>query len=85
MSGIILIDLETPSPSANVNPATDVMNELNKIDEVSEVHRLEGNHDIFVRVNVSSKSELDNFVATKIKRIDWVKSTSTMLIIKDKK
>jgi len=56
-----------------------VLEELRKISEVSEAYIVYGVYDIVAKVEVSDVEELKNIISNKIRSIDYVRSTLTMI------
>ncbi len=56
----------------------DVMNDILKIDGVKEVMGTYGQYDIFVKVQVSTRPEIERIITKKIRAIENVISTTTL-------
>ncbi|MFL6418006.1 MAG: Lrp/AsnC family transcriptional regulator [Nitrososphaeraceae archaeon] len=72
-SAFLLINCDFPF-------SEDVINELGKIPEIVDVYRLHGMYDIIARVKSDTEEELNDVVKIRIRKIDKVKSTITMII-----
>jgi len=59
----------------------DVMNEILKIDGVKEVMGTYGVYDIFVKVQVATRKEIEELITKKIRKINNVISTTTLSVI----
>lgn len=59
----------------------DVMNDILKIDGVKEVMGTYGVYDIFVKVQVPTRNEIERVVTQKIRRVRNVISTTTLSVI----
>ena len=59
----------------------DVMNDILKIDGVKEVLGTYGQYDIFVKVQVPTRSEIELIITKKIRRVSNVLSTTTLSVI----
>lgn len=59
----------------------DVMNDILKIDGVKEVLGTYGQYDIFVKVQVSTRSEIELIITKKIRKVSNVLSTTTLSVI----
>lgn len=59
----------------------EVMAKLKQIDEVEEAHRVYGVYDTIVKVNAPSPEKLKEIITWKIRKIENVKSTLTMLVV----
>ncbi len=60
-----------------------MVNELRKIDAVKEVFIVYGVYDVIVKVEADSMDKLKEIVSWKIRRLDKVRSTLTMLVISE--
>ncbi len=59
----------------------EVLNDILKIDGVKEVMGTYGQYDIFVKVQVPSRSEIEKIITKKIRGIRNVVSTTTLPVI----
>lgn len=59
----------------------DVMNDILKIDGVKEVMGTYGVYDIFVKVQVTTRKEIEEVITKKIRKINNVISTTTLSVI----
>ncbi|MCK4583537.1 Lrp/AsnC ligand binding domain-containing protein [Candidatus Bathyarchaeota archaeon] len=66
---------------ARVQPAKDVQvyYKVKKLPEVEEVITTYGEYDIIVKVNVDSLEKLDEFVFHKLRTIEGVEATTTLI------
>jgi DNA-binding Lrp family transcriptional regulator len=62
-----------------------VVNELNKLSEFIDIYRVDVMYDIIAKVNVNSEEELHDITISKIRKIQGVKSTLTLVIVKHTK
>ncbi len=60
---------------------TEVMKELRNIQGVTEVHFVFGVYDIVVKVEAGSQSMVKEIITSKIRRLDKVRSTLTMMVV----
>ena len=58
----------------------DVLRELRKIEQVKEAYVVYGVYDIIVRVEAKDMEELRSIVTQRIRRIDDVRTTLTMVV-----
>ncbi len=58
-----------------------ILESLNKMKEVEEAYIVYGEYDIVVKVNVEQLKDLDPFLTEKIRNIDGVQMTSTMIAL----
>lgn len=61
----------------------EVLNDILKIGGVKEVMGTYGQYDIFVKVQVSSREEVEKIITKKIRAVRNVISTTTMPVIPD--
>jgi DNA-binding Lrp family transcriptional regulator len=66
---------------AKMGHEIDVMNDILKIDGVKEVLGTYGQYDIFVKVQVPTRSEIELIITKKIRRVSNVLSTATLSVI----
>ncbi|MGC8569388.1 MAG: Lrp/AsnC ligand binding domain-containing protein [Nitrososphaeria archaeon] len=59
----------------------DVLQKLRAIPEIEEAHRVYGVYDTIVKVNAPSPEKLKEIITWKIRKIENVKSTLTMLVV----
>jgi len=59
----------------------EVMNDILKIDGVKEVMGTYGVYDIFVKVQVTTRKEMEEVITKKIRKINNVISTTTLSVI----
>lgn len=59
----------------------DVMNDILKIDGVKEVLGTYGQYDIFVKVQVQTRNEIELIITKKIRKVSNVLSTTTLSVI----
>lgn len=72
--GYVLLDCDLGSEE-------DVLDELQRIPEVTEASPIYGPYDIIVRVKSDSMEKLREVVTWQVRRIDHVKSTVTLIKI----
>ena len=59
----------------------ELINELKKIEEVKEVYQIYGIYDIIAKVQTDTIDKVKDTVGMKIRRLDKVRSTMTMIVI----
>lgn len=66
---------------ARVQPAKDLMvyNKVKELPEVKEVITTYGEYDIIIKVEVNSLEHLDEFVFSKLRTIEGVEATTTLI------
>lgn len=71
--------------NTRVGTEEQVIKKLLEIDEVREIYYVYGIYDIIVKVKAESIEKLREVVTTKIRRIDSILSTSTMVVMESHK
>lgn len=71
---VVLINTEIGSED-------EVVSELRKIGNVKESHTVYGVYDIVAKVEAESMDKLKEIVTWKIRRLDKVRSTLTMIVV----
>jgi len=61
----------------------EILNELKKIPNVKEAYAVYGVYDIVARVEGETMDELKEVISWRIRRLDKVRSTLTMLVISE--
>ena len=59
----------------------EVMNDILKIDGIKEVMGIYGVYDIFVKVQVSTRKDIEQVITKKIRKINNVISTTALSVI----
>ena len=77
-SAFVLINTETGSES-------EVLDELRKINEVKESYMVYGVYDVVATVSADTMEKLKEIVTWKVRRLDKVRSTLTMIVIEGQK
>lgn len=67
--------------SANLGHEKEVVSELKRIRGVSEAHFAYGAYDIIVKVEAPTQQEVKDVVFSKIRALDKVKSTVTLVVV----
>ena len=67
--------------NAEVGSEIDVLNTVKIIPEVKETHMVYGVYDIIIIVEAATMQELKDVISLKIRRIENVRSTITMIVI----
>ncbi len=68
--------------SADVGMEKEVVAALRGIDEVREIWEVYGSYDIVAKVEAVTVEKLKEAVVSEIRRLDYVRSTLTMIVIK---
>ena len=66
---------------AKMGHEVDVMNDILKIEGVKEVLGTYGQYDIFVKVQVPTRKEIELIITKKIRKVSNVLSTTTLSVI----
>ena len=67
--------------NAEIGAENEVLKELRGISEVKEAHMVYGVYDIIARVETDTMQELKDTISWKIRRLDKVRSTLTMIVV----
>ena len=67
--------------NTEIGSEADVLRELRKIANIEEAQLVYGAYDIVLRIESSSMNELKQTVTWKIRKMDYVTATQTMIII----
>ena len=73
-TAFVLINVEIGSED-------EVLRSLKPISEVKEAHLVYGVYDIIARIETDTMQELKDAVSWKIRRVDKVRSTLTMIVV----
>ena len=65
---------------SKIGHEVDVMNDILKIDGVKEVMGIYGVYDIFVKVQVPTRNEIEKVIIYKIRKVNNVLSTTTLSV-----
>ena len=60
---------------------TEVMKEMKMIVEIKEAHMVYGVYDIIARIEADTMEDLKNIISWKVRRINRVRSTLTMITV----
>jgi DNA-binding Lrp family transcriptional regulator len=69
--------------NAELGKETQIVNELEKIPNVKEVYPVYGVYDVMMVIESDSMETLRETITSKIRKLDGIKSTLTMIIVKD--
>jgi len=67
--------------NTDLGEGTDVSKSLKEIPEVKEVYGVYGVYDFVVRLEASSMQEIKDVITSKIRRLNHVRSTLTMVVV----
>jgi DNA-binding Lrp family transcriptional regulator len=61
----------------------DVINKLKEVPEIVDIYKVQGIYDIITRVNSDTEEKLKELVSERIRRIDGITGTVTVIIAKE--
>ncbi|GAG28912.1 unnamed protein product [marine sediment metagenome] len=67
--------------NAEIGSESDVLKDLNVIVEVKEAHMVYGVYDIIARIETGTMQDLKDTISWKIRRLEKVRSTLTMIVV----
>jgi DNA-binding Lrp family transcriptional regulator len=67
--------------NTDLGEGTDVSKALKEIPEVKEVYGVYGVYDFVVRLEASSMQEIKDVITSKVRRLNHVRSTLTMVVL----
>ena len=67
--------------NAEIGAENEVLEDLKAIQEVKEAHMVYGVYDIITRVDAETLQDLKDVISLKIRRLDKVRSTLTMIVM----
>lgn len=67
--------------NTEIGAEEEVINELRKIENIKEAYVVYGVYDIIAKVEADSMDKLKEIVSWKVRRLDKVRSTLTMLVV----
>ncbi len=67
--------------NADVGAEEEILKELGKIENVEEAHFVYGVYDIIAKISANTMEKVKETVTWKIRRLDKVRSTLTMIVI----
>ncbi|MEM2320747.1 MAG: Lrp/AsnC ligand binding domain-containing protein [Candidatus Bathyarchaeia archaeon] len=71
--------------NSEIGSEGEVLNELRKVEGVEEAYSVYGVYDIIAKVRADSMEKLKDIVTWKIRRLNKVRSTLTMIVIEEMK
>lgn len=88
MTNQLLDDLDMPTAFVLINTEigseSDVLKELKTVEGVEEASAVYGVYDIVARVKSETMDRLKEIVTWRIRRLDKVRSTLTMIVVEDR-
>jgi DNA-binding Lrp family transcriptional regulator len=67
--------------NAEIGSESEVLKVLKAIPEVKEAHMVYGVYDIIARIETETMQDLKDTISWKIRRLDKVRSTLTMIVV----
>ena len=67
--------------NAEIGAESEVLKGLKEIPEVKEAHMVYGVYDIIARIQTETLQELKDVISWKIRRLDKVRSTLTIIVV----
>jgi DNA-binding Lrp family transcriptional regulator len=80
-----------PMPTAfvlintEIGSEADVLRDLKKVEGVEEAYAVYGVYDIIARVKADTMDKLKEIVTWRVRRLDKVRSTLTMIVVEENK
>jgi len=71
--------------NTEIGSEADVLKDLKKVEGVEEAYAVYGVYDIIARVKSGTMDKLKEIVTWRIRRLDKVRSTSTMIVVEETK
>ena len=71
--------------NTDIGSESEVLDQLKKIDAVEESHMVYGVYDVVAKVSAETMENLKESVSWKVRRLEKVRSTLTMIIIENQK
>ncbi|CUR51433.1 MAG: Lrp/AsnC family transcriptional regulator [Nitrosotalea sp.] len=69
--------------NAELGKELNIVNEIKKIPHVKEVYPVYGVYDVLMVLESDSMESLREAITTQVRKLDGIKSTLTMIIVKD--
>jgi len=69
--------------NTEIGSEADVLKDLKKVEGVDEVHAVYGVYDIIARIKANTMDRLKEIVTWKVRRLDKVRSTLTMIVVEE--
>jgi DNA-binding Lrp family transcriptional regulator len=71
--------------NTEIGSEADVLKDLKKVEGVEEAYAVYGVYDIIARVKADTMDKLKETVTWKVRRLDKVRSTLTMIVVEENK
>ncbi len=83
IEAFILLEAENVLPTGKKVYQQDILDELKKFEAVEEAYIITGQSDLMARVRVKDLDELNELITVKLRKMDGVGSTQTMMVLKE--
>jgi DNA-binding Lrp family transcriptional regulator len=84
VNGGVLLPTAFVLINTEIGSESDVLKELQKVEGVDESFAVYGVYDIVARVKADTMDKLKEIVTWRIRRLDKVRSTLTMIVVEDR-
>lgn len=71
--------------NTEIGSEADVLKDLKKVEGVEEAYAVYGVYDIIARVKANTMDKLKEMVTWRVRRLDKVRSTLTMIVVEENK
>jgi DNA-binding Lrp family transcriptional regulator len=71
--------------NTEIGSEADVLKDLKKVEGVEEAYAVYGVYDIIARVKANTMDRLKEMVTWRVRRLDKVRSTLTMIVVEENK
>jgi DNA-binding Lrp family transcriptional regulator len=71
--------------NTEIGSEADVLKDLKKVEGIIEAHAVYGVYDIVARVEADTMDKLKEIVTWRVRRLDKVRSTLTMIVVEEQK
>jgi len=71
--------------NTEIGSETDVLKDLRKVEGVEEAFAVYGVYDVIARVKAETMDKLKEIVTWRVRRLDKVRSTLTMIVVEESK
>ncbi len=83
IESFILVEAMNVLPSGKKVYQQEILEELKKFDAVEEAYIITGTADLMARVRVKDLDELNDLITVRLRKIDGIGATQTMMVLKE--
>jgi DNA-binding Lrp family transcriptional regulator len=83
IESFILVEAMNMLPSGKKVYQQEILEELKKFDAVEEAYIITGTADLMARVRVKDLDELNDLITVRLRKIDGIGATQTMMVLKE--